>query len=120
MLGWLAFFFGRTLAPGQVPLIEQVARLSEPQMTPALCRYTRLLTALWCAYFVLAALLSVAVAVAGLAGTTSALVWLGTAVLFAGERWLRPRFFPGHTFPGLAQQLRDTWRVWHPTGNARD
>ena len=36
MLGWLAVFFGRTLAPGQTPLIERIARVSDPAMTPPL------------------------------------------------------------------------------------
>ena len=112
MLGWLAVFFGRTLRPGQVPLIERIARVSEPAMTLPLRRYTRRLTAVWCGYFVIAALLSVSIG--HLLPGTGVLVLLGSAVLFVGEHWLRPRLFPGQAFPGLAQQLRDTWSVWHP------
>ena len=112
MLGWLAVFFGRTLRPGQVPLIERIARVSDPAMTLPLCRYTRRLTAVWCGYFVVAALLSVSIGHA-LPGA-GALVLLGSAVLFVGEHWLRPHLFPGRAFPGLIQQLRDTWSVWHP------
>jgi hypothetical protein len=33
-------------------------------------------------------------------------------LLFVGERWVRPWFFPGEVFPGLVQQLRDTWSIW--------
>ena len=112
MLLWLAVFFGRTLRAGQVPLIERIARVSEPALPPPLCRYTRRLTALWCAYFLLAALLSLMPG-SGLV-RTGVLVWTGTAVLFIGERLLRPRFFPGQVFPGLLQQLRDTWSIWRP------
>jgi hypothetical protein len=42
------------------------------------------------------------------------LVLLGSAILFAGEHRLRPHLFPGHVFPGLVQQVRDTWSVWRP------
>lgn len=109
-LGWLAFFFGRTLRPGQEPLITRIARVSDPGLPPALLRYTRRLTAAWCAYFLLAALLA---ATAGGAGSwTGLLAAAGSAVLFVGEHRLRPRLFPGHAFPGLRQQLMDTLHVW--------
>lgn len=112
MLVWLAAFFGRTLLPGRVPLIERIARISEPALPPELCRYTRRLTAVWCGYFILAALLSLAPRQTFV--RTGVLVWAGTALLFAGEHWLRRRRFPGHSFPGLLQQVRDTWSIWHP------
>jgi uncharacterized membrane protein len=117
VLGWLAYFFGRTLRPGAIPLIERIAAVSEPELTPSLRRYTRLLTAIWCGYFVVAAaLLSIAAAQhpAGAGASAGAWVWAGTAALFVGEHWLRPWFFPGRVFPSLAQQIRDTWSVWHP------
>lgn len=111
VLAWLAFFFGRTLRHGQTPLIERFARVGNPAMTPELCGYTRRLTGVWCAYFVVAAIAS------GLANvtpfSTGLLVWFGTIVLFVGEHRLRPVFFPGQKFPGLLQQIRDTWHVWH-------
>jgi hypothetical protein len=93
MLGWLAVFFGRTLAPGQTPLIERIARLSDPAMTAPLRRYTRLLTAIWCGYFVIAALVSACLAHAfpgiGL------LVLLGSAILFvAGAANRDDRVYP--------------------------
>ena len=112
VLGWLAFFFGRTLRAGQVPLIERIASVSEPELPQPLVRYTRRLTAIWSAYFVLAALLTMTTGLSSFGG--GAWVWAGTAVLFVGEHWLRPRIFPGHAFPGLVQQLRDTWSIWHP------
>ena len=111
VLGWLAVFFGRTLLGGQVPLIERIARVSDPALPPALSRYTRRLTGVWCAYFFIAAFLSLFASLP--LAWTSAFVWSGTIVMFIGERWLRPRLFPGHPFPGLVQQLRDTWSVWH-------
>lgn len=117
VLAWLAFFFGRTLRPGQVPLIERIARRGDPQMTEALCRYTRRLTAVWVAYFLLAALVILMARAAPVA--TGAGIWLGTIVLFVGEHRLRPHLFPGRNFPGLLQQVRDTWAVWRPRNRAR-
>ena len=117
VLLWLAFFFGRTLRTGHTPLIERIARQSRPDMPPALCRYTRRLTAVWCVYFVIAALLSAA----ALFETQnighlrrSLLIWAGTVVLFVGERMIRPWLFPGEKFPSLVEQLRDTWSAWRP------
>jgi uncharacterized membrane protein len=112
VLIWLAWFFGRTLRSGDAPLIERIARVSDPEMTPALCRYTRGLTAVWTAYFLGAALLSTAVACSSV--SLGAWVLAGSAALFVVERGLRPLIFPGRDFPGLAQQVRDTWTVWHP------
>jgi uncharacterized membrane protein len=109
-LAWLAFFFGRTLRVGQTPLIERFARASTPELTPALCVYMRWLTGVWCAYFVLAAVASWGTGQSLV--STGAFVWIGTIVLFVGEHRLRPKFFPGQEFPGLLQQVRDTWHVW--------
>ncbi len=110
-LVWLAIFFGRTLRSDQTPLIERFARVSNPAMSPEFCTYTRRLTGIWCAYFICAAVAS------GLANyapvSTGMFIWMGTVVLFVGEHRLRPIFFPGQTFPGLLQQIRDTWHVWH-------
>jgi len=110
VLLWLAVFFGRTLRRGATPLIERIARQSNPALPAALCRYTRRLTALWCAYFLAAALLTAVVNAAY--AQLSLAVWSGTVLLFVGERWVRPWLFPGEVFPGLLQQLRDTWGVW--------
>ncbi|MEO7253212.1 MAG: hypothetical protein ABIZ64_03105 [Casimicrobium sp.] len=111
VLFWLAVLFGRTLRSGQVPLIERIARVSDPALTASLCRYTRRLTGVWSAYFVLAAVLTLTRSAPSV--WTGAWVWLGAAVLFIGEHQLRPHLFPAQTFPGVTQQIRDTWRVWH-------
>lgn len=109
---WLAVFFGRTLRAGRMPLIERVARVSDPALSPVLCRYTRRLTAVWCVYFLVAALLSWTAMLPF--GSTGALVGLGSLMLFVGEHQLRIRLFPDQSFPGLWQQVCDTWRVWRP------
>ena len=116
VLLWLAFFFGRTLRRGEMPLIERIARRSDPSLSPPLARYTRRLTGVWCVYFVCAAVATAAahwLQSVGL-GRVHLAVWAGTALLFVGERWLRPLFFPGEVFPGLVQQLRDTVSIWRP------
>lgn len=112
-LVWLAVVFGRTLRASQTPLIERIARISLPALSPSLCRYTRGLTAAWSAYFLLAALLSLTTVLPF--GLTGALVWVGSLLLFVGEHQLRSYLFPGQAFPGLFRQVRDTWRVWRPS-----
>lgn len=112
-LMWLAVLFGRTLCFGDIPLIERFARASNPVMTPEFRIYTRRLTGIWCGYFILAALTSWTVHDAPIA--KGVLIWSGSIGLFVGEHRLRPRFFPAQKFPGLLQQLRDTWHVWHST-----
>ncbi len=117
MLVWLAAFFGRTLRSGQVPLIERIARVSDPALEPALCRYTRRLTMVWCSYFFAAAAMSLATAVdpqwLSLPAHPGLIVLIGSAALFVGERLVRPLVFPGRRFPGLWTQIQDTWSVWH-------
>ncbi len=110
---WLAVFFGRTLRPGAMPLIERVARVGKPDLSAVLCRYTRGLTLAWSVYFVLAAVLSVAMQ-AGFREASLG-VALASLLLFVGEHYLR-RFvlFRHEWFPDLLQQLRDTVQVWRP------
>jgi uncharacterized membrane protein len=79
-----------------------------------LCRYARWLTAIWCGYFLGAAALSAIVTVSGEVSYhfMDLAVLAGSVLLFVGEHWLRRRFFPDETFPGLLQQIRDTWSIW--------
>lgn len=117
---WLAFFFGRTLRPGRTPLIEQIARRSGALLSVPLRRYTRRLTAIWCAYFVGAAALSAMLAWSGgvTIGRIGGAVLAGSVLLFVGEHRLRSRIFPHEAFPGLRQQLRDSWSIWRTPGRA--
>jgi uncharacterized membrane protein len=116
----LAAFFGRTLRAGHTPLIERIARRSTPGLSLPLCRYTRRLTLVWCGYFLAAAALSAVDAWAGAigAGRVGLGVLAGSALLFAGERWARPWLFPQEVFPGLSQQLSDTWSVFRITNGS--
>lgn len=120
VLLWLAFFFGRTLRRGGTPLIERIARRSSVMLPPPLCRYCRWLTAIWCAYFLAMAALSATLAASGgsVLGRLGLAVLVGSVLLFVGEHRLRPRFFPNESFPGLLQQLRDTWSIWKTPGGS--
>ena len=116
VLLWLAWFFGRTLRRGEMPLIERVARVAKPALSPTLVRYTRGLTALWCLYFIAAAALNLA------ADPGFSRVSLGvaatSAAFFVAEYGLRRLLFPGEYFPNLVEQVRDTVRVWRPRRDA--
>jgi uncharacterized membrane protein len=103
----LACQFGRTLCTGQVPLIEQIARVRRPDLPEILCRYTRRLTLLWCVYLVAAALFLLIGGVAPAIKTTS--VGLTTMIFFVGEHGLRKHLFPEECFPSLFQQVSDTF-----------
>src|SRR2546428_4028720 len=60
----LAVWFGRTLAPGEGPMISWVARLARGTEGPAdIARYTRWATGIWTAFFVSMAAASAALAV---------------------------------------------------------
>ena len=116
VLLWLAFFFGRPLRPGAVPLIERIARVGKPDLSPALCRYTRRLTAMWSLYFLAAAALS-SLTQLGLERAGVGLAAVST-LFFVGEVWVRRLLFPREWFPGLFQQIRDTVSVWRPRRDA--
>ena len=116
VLLWLAFFFGRTLRPGDLSLIERIARVGKPELSPALCRYTRRLTAMWTLYFLAAAIITVLARPgperAGLGVATV------SALFFVGEMLIRRLLFPREWFPGPMQQVRDTVSVWRPRRDA--
>jgi len=111
---WLAWFFGRSLRPGSMALIERICRRSMRDPSPRVVRYTRGLTAVWCGYFLAAAGGIVAAHPNDPAafGRLGGLVWAGSFALFVGEWALRKLLFRDEVFPSLAQQLRDTWSVW--------
>lgn len=103
----LAFQFGRTLCTGQVPLIEQIARVRRPDLPETLRRYTRRLTLLWFVYLVAAALFLL---IGGIAQPIKAAsVGLTTMIFFVSEHHLRKHLFPEERFPSLFQQVTDTF-----------
>lgn len=97
----LAWLFGRTLAPGRMPLVERISRAErDGDFPPALAPYARRLTLAWAV--LLAAIPVADAALALLAGPAaqSAIVnlasWALIAGLFFGEyayrRWRYPQF----------------------------
>ena len=117
VLLWLAVFFGRTLRAGAVPLIERVARVGKPDLSPALCRYTRGLTALWTVYFVAAAILSAGSPTrAGSSGRRRG-HGLGR-VLRRRDTGCVSRLFPRRVVPGAGAADPRHRQVWRPRRDA--
>jgi len=112
----LAAWFGRSLAPGEEPVISWFARLVRGVELPAdLARYTRNSTVRWTVFF------------AGMAGVAAALALLATqqtwslfanginyllvAALFMGEFAYRRLRYPHHPHPHLAEVVRTLVRA---------
>lgn len=94
----LAWFFGRTLAPGREALITRFARLERSEPEPDVLTYTRRLTFVWVVFFLAMAAVSATLA---LSGAHAAWVWftavgnyLCVAALFALEYAYRRCRFP--------------------------
>lgn len=131
-IAMVAWAFGRTLRPGQVPLITRiVSALDETtpaHLAPDLHRYTRGLTATWAGMLALLALVNLLLALvavpngllasAGIAApvTVTERQWSWFAnvcdyglfgVLFVGEYLLRKRRFPGryHSFADFMRRM---------------
>ncbi|HCC61212.1 MAG TPA: hypothetical protein DEQ55_05490 [Pseudomonas sp.] len=92
----LALFglFAGSLCTG-MPIIERLARLSEPDLPPAAIRYTRQVTWVWVGYFVVNASIASALALwAPLSWWTlytGLIAYLLMGLLFAGEWCVRQR-----------------------------
>ena len=112
----LAAWFGRSLAPGEEPVISWFARLVRGVELPEdLARYTRNSTVRWTVFF------------AGMAGVAAALAVLATqqtwslfangisyflvAALFMGEFAYRRLRYPHHPHPHLAEVVRTIARA---------
>lgn len=90
----LALLFGLTLRAGEVPLITAMGERLHETMTPAMRRYTRVLTTLWAAYFVAMIVFSVALYVLApwpwWSLYCNVVTPLAVVVLFVGEHlWRR-------------------------------
>jgi len=93
-----AWLFGRTLAAGQVPLIEQFMRLEYGELPPWLARHARRVTWIWTVVLVLLGAVAAALAVRGEAMAWVIFVnlvsYLVMAALFLIEYGYRRLFFP--------------------------
>ena len=101
--------FGRTLAPGSVPLVSRLAGLVHGPLTPRLAKYTRKVTWAWTTFFALTVLVSLLLFV-----TTPAAVWSGfvnllslplLALMFAGEYLVRLLVVPRDERAGFFQAM---------------
>ena len=77
------------------PVIERIARLTEPDLPPSGIRYTRQVTIVWCGFFVLngsvALLTAIFTSVATWALYNGLIAYLLMGTLFAGEWIVRQR-----------------------------
>ena len=91
--GMLVLFGATLLRPPS--LIERIARLTEPRLPPEAVRYTRVVTQVWCGFFLLNGGVALATALfADLALWTlynGVIAYLLMAALFAGELLVRRR-----------------------------
>ncbi len=101
----MATVFGATLLPGQVPLIERIARHAFPNdVTPSFAHYLRRLTLAWSLFFAALAATSIALALHAPFAVRSLFVnvlsWPLIASMFVLEWTIRRLFFrelPAHT-----------------------
>lgn len=94
MQSLMAWVFGRTLRPGQEPLISQLARrIHRADYSPAIATYTRQATWAWTLYFVAMALISLLLFVAAPLAVWSWFVnflsFILLGLMFAGEYAVR-------------------------------
>jgi len=106
----LAVWFGKSLAPGEEPVIGWFARLERGELEPELVPYTRCLTAIWTVFFVLMAIVSAALAVLGNAEAWSVfangLSYVLVALLFVGEYVYRRIRYSHYRHASLARMIR--------------
>jgi len=112
----LAVWFGRTLAPGEEPMISWFARLVRgTELAPDLARYTRRSTLMWTAFFVSMAAAAAALAVWATPQTWSLFAngidYLLVGVLFFGEYVFRRVRYRHHEHRPLADVVRTVVRA---------
>ena len=112
----LAVWFGRTLAPGEEPMISWFARLVRgTELAPDLARYTRRSTLMWTAFFVSMAAAAAALAVLATPRTWSLFAngidYLLVGVLFFGEYVFRRVRYRHHEHRPLADVVRTVVRA---------
>lgn len=105
----LLVFFGRTLLPGREPLITAIGEAARGPLSPAMRKYTRSLTQLWCFVFLAMMLWSAILpwlAQPALWSWFTNIVNYGfVSVLFVGEFMLRKKLFPEHNHPGFIEYI---------------
>lgn len=92
--GVMLAVFGSSLFTA-MPLVERLARLQHPDLSPAGVRYTRRVTQIWCAFFILNGTIALLTALSGNMPLWSAwngmVAYLLIGALMAGEWLVRRR-----------------------------
>ncbi|MEQ1440500.1 hypothetical protein AAG565_14165 [Fontimonas sp. SYSU GA230001] len=117
----LAALFGASLRDGREPLISRIARIERGGMlAPDLAVYTRQLTQLWTAAFVLMFVLALALIALGeiqwWSLLTNVLNYVAIGLLFALEYGYRRWRFPQHPHRGFLDHIRTVARHRRTTG----
>ena len=111
----LAVVFGRTLRPGETPLVTRFAILLNGRPEPRVVSYTRRVTRLWTLFFVLLALESLLLALFAPLEIWSLFVnilnYLLAGLLFAGEYFYRIRHLDDLEHTGFFRFVRNLSRV---------
>jgi len=112
----LAVWFGRTLAPGEEPMLGWFARLVRgSELPPDLASYARFSTVMWTALFVGMAAVAAALAVLATPRTWSlfanGIEYLLVGVLFVGEHVFRRVRYRHHEPRSLAEVVRTVARA---------
>ena len=105
----LGFAFARTLRRGP-PLVETLARLQEPDLSPAQVRHCRSVTAVWCGFFAVNAGVCLALALLGDLWLwtlyTGFLSYLAMAALYGAELLIRSWRFHDYRPPWASPVLQ--------------
>ena len=111
----LAVFFGRTLLPGETPLVTRLSILLRGRLEPRVAGYTRRVTQMWTLFFILLALESVLLALFAPLEIwslfTNLLNYLLAGLLFTGEYFFRVRYLDDLEHPSFSGFVRSLSRV---------
>ena len=111
----LAVFFGRTLLPGETPLITRFSILLRGKLEPRVVSYTRRVTQVWTLFFILLALESLLLALFAPLEIWSLfaniLNYLLAGLLFAGEYFFRVHHLHDLEHPGFPRFVRNLSRL---------
>jgi uncharacterized membrane protein len=97
---FLLWLFGRTLLPGQEPLITQISRRINGELKPEVIKYTRHVTIAWCCFFglqpVTSLLLYVFAPIAAWSFFINVMNLPLLILMFVAEKTYRTLRFPNH------------------------
>ncbi len=105
----LLIFFGRTLLAGRTPLITSISDAARGPLTPAMQKYTRLLTQLWCLVFLILILWSIILPWLHnpqlWSWFTNVINYGFVGAVFVIEFMVRKKLFPEHDHPSFIEYI---------------